>query len=1021
MLRNARARVAVWIGLGLLALGGGQGTLAEWGQTPAQGRQQPPAQNQAPPQPAGSQPAGGQTPVPPLPPPPPVNMSDDPLLRRFVWRSIGPAVMGGRVDTIAVDESNPSTFYVGYATGGIWKTTNNGTTWTPIFDEYPVSSIGDIALAPTNPQIIYVGTGEPNNRQSSSFGAGVYKSIDGGEKFQYIGLKESQTISKVIVHPKDPNTVYVAAVGHLFGANPERGVYKTTDGGKTWTNTKFIDNDTGFIDLVMHPTDPNTLFAASYQRRRQPWGFNGGGPGSGIWKTSDGGKTWTRITGNGLPTNPIIGRIGLAFSRSKPNILYAQLEVGASGGTGANVNDDGSLVPPGQGRGGRGGGGFGGGRGGEAPKPDPSRSGVWRSDDGGRTWAFRSNNNNRPMYYSKIRVDPSNPETVYTTGASAYRSLDGGRTFQSFDQIGPNGPSHSDHHALWINPRNGQHLIIGNDGGIDISYDQGATWEELSLMPLGQFYAISVDMRKPYYVCGGLQDNGSWCGPSAVRTATGSVNTDWYRIGGGDGFYTANDPRDWTIGYSESQDGNTNRYDLKTGQTRSIRPTPPSAGAAAGRGGTPDPESPTPPQPQGGRGGRGAGPGNVVPPPPPGTAFRFFWSTPFILSPHDPNTVYLGGDRLFRSETRGDTWTASPDLTRNIGRNDRPIMGVTGGAPMASKHDGAASYSNIVTIGESPAAQGVVWVGTNDGNVQVSRDGGATWKNVTDNIKGVPQETHVSRVEPSHFDAGTTYVSFDGHRTDDHKPYVFVTRDFGQTWTSIASNLPEGNVNVIKEDPKNRNLLYLGTEYAFYISLNGGREWKRFMTGLPTVRIDDILVHPRDNDLIVGTHGRGIWIIDDITPLQQMSDAVAAADAHLFSVRPATAYANDIMKANGLGADKHFRAANPQGGTAISYYLKAAATGDVKITISDTSGRVVRELDGTKDAGLNRVQWNLAPTPPAAPPGRGGGFGGRGGRGRGSSFITAPNAVDPGTYVVKLSVAGKELLTTVQVEADSLR
>ncbi len=1013
MVRSVRARVLVWLGLGVFAVTGGQGMLAG-----------PPQPEQAPP-----------------PAPRPVNESDDPVLKRFVWRSIGPAVMGGRVDDIAVDESNPSVFYVGYATGGIWKTENNGTTWRPIFDDYPVSSIGDIEIAPSNPNILYVGTGEPNNRQSSSFGAGVYKSTDAGRSFEYVGLKETQTIAKVVAHPKDPNIVYVAAAGHLFGPNPERGLYKSTDGGKTWTNIKFIDNDTGFIDLVMHPTDPNTLFAASYQRRRQPWGFNGGGPGSGIWRTNDAGRTWTRVTGNGLPENPIIGRIGLNYSRSKPNVIYAQLEVGPSGGTGAGVNPDGSLAQPGQGRGGGGGG-----RGGqEQPKPDPTRSGVWRSDDGGKSWTFRSNNNNRPMYYSKIRVDPSNPDIVYTTGASAYKSVDGGKRFTAFDSGDRGGPSHSDHHALWINPRNGRHLIIGNDGGVDISYDQGETWEELSLAPLGQFYAISADMRKPYYVCGGLQDNGSWCGPSAVRNAGGIVNTDWYRIGGGDGFYTANDPRDWTIVYSESQDGNTNRYDLRTGQTRSIRPTPsllpvtqpppaaapepaqgqtPAQGAAqvgtqGGRGqGAPAAEAAPAPQGAGGRGGRFGGPGNIVPPPPPGTTFRFFWSTPFMLSHHNPDVVYLGGDRLFKSTTRGDTWTASPDLTRNIGRNDRPIMGVAGTAPMASKHDGAASFSNIVTIGESPLVEGIVWVGTNDGNVQVSRDGGATWKNVTGNIKGVPEETHVSRVEPSHFDAGTTYVSFDGHRTDDHKPYVFVTRDFGETWTSIASNLPEGNVNVIKEDPRNRNLLYLGTEYGFFVSLSGGKEWKRFMTGLPTVRVDDVMVHPRDNDLILGTHGRSIWIIDDITPLQQMIDAVTSAETHLFDVRPAVAWVNDITRANGLGADKHFRGQNPQGGTAISYYLKAAPSGDVKITISNATGQVVRELDGTREAGLNRVQWNLAPTAPAG----GRGFGGRAGRGggRGIPFVTQ-NAVPPGTYVVKLSVGGKDLLTTVRVEADELR
>jgi photosystem II stability/assembly factor-like uncharacterized protein len=937
---------------------------------------------------------GGQDQVPGLPPP--VNQTDDPLLKRFVWRSIGPAAMGGRLDDIAVDEANPSVFYLGFATGGVWKTENNGTTWMPVFDSYPVSSIGDIEIAPSNPNVVYVGTGEPNNRQSSSFGGGVYKSIDAGRTFTYMGLKETQSIGRMVVHPKDPDVVYVAAVGHLFGPNKERGLYKTTDGGKTWTNTKFIDEDTGFVDVVMHPADPNILFAASYQRRRLPWGFNGGGPGSGIWRTDDGGRTWTRLTGNGLPNNPIIGRIGLAVSRSRPNIVYAQLEVGPSGGTGAGVNEDGSLVAPGQ----RGGGG----RGQQPAKPDPGRSGVWRSDDGGKTWAFRSNNNNRPMYYSKIRVDPTNPDIVYTTGASAYKSLDGGRTFAVMG-----GQSHSDHHALWINPRNGNHLLIGNDGGLDISYDQGETWEEISLMPLGQFYAISADMRKPYYVCGGLQDNGSWCGPSAVRNNAGGINTDWYRVGGGDGFYTANDPRDWTIGYQESQDGATNRYDLRTGQVTSIRPRGPMTdeqrrileqAQAAGRGGF---------------GGRGVSPaGNIVPPPPPGTEFRFYWSTPFILSPHNPDVVYLGGDRLFKSTDRGTTWTASADLTNSIGRNDRPIMGVDGKAPMASKHDGAASYSNIVTISESPLVEGIVWVGTNDGNVQVSRDGGSTFRNVVGNIQGVPKETHVSRVEASRHDAGTAYVTFDGHRTDDHRPYVFVTRDYGGAWTSLSSNLPDGNVNVIREDPKNPNLLYLGTEYAFYVSLDRGREWKRFMNGLPTVRIDDILVHPRDNDLIVGTHGRSIWIVDDISPLQQLSEAVTAGDVHLFDVRPATAWVADIQRADGLGAAKHFRAQNPPGGTAISYYLKTPPDGDVKLTISDLNGRTIRELDGTKETGINRVQWNLAPT--ATPGARGGG---RGRGGRGNQFIV-PNAVEPGTYVVRLAIGGRELMKTVTVEADRL-
>jgi photosystem II stability/assembly factor-like uncharacterized protein len=969
---------------------------------------------------------GSQSAVPSLPA---INQSDDPLLKRFLWRSIGPVAMGGRIDDVAVLESNPSTFYVGYATGGIWKTENNGTTFTPIFDEYPVSSIGDIAIAPSDPNIIYVGTGEPNNRQSSSFGGGVYRSTDAGKSFTFIGLRETQTISKIAIHPKDPNNVLVAAAGHLFGPNPERGIYKTTDGGKTWLHVKSIDHDTGFIDMVMHPTDPNIIWAASYQRRRQPWGFNGGGPGSGIWRSGDGGRTWTKVTGNGLPDNPIIGRIGLDISRSKPNVIMAQIEVGPSGGTGAGVNEDGSLVQPGQGRGG--------GRGGQERPPDPKRSGVWRSEDGGKNWRFMSNNNNRPMYYSKIRVDPGNDQIVYTLGAGASKSTDGGKTFAPMG-----GQSHSDHHALWINPRNGNHLIIGNDGGLDISYDQGETWEEVSTMPTGQFYALSVDMRKPYYVCGGLQDNGSWCGPSAVRSNAGGMITDWYRIGGGDGFYTANDSSDWTVGYSESQDGNTNRYNLRDGETESIRPRgPAAAGRGGGRGSTePAPTSQTQQAQQaqpaaqqpltaatpvgGGRGG--ASPlGNVFPAPPPGTTYRFYWSTPFILSPHDPRTVYLGAERLFRSNNRGETWSASEDLTNNIGRNDRPVMGVPGTAPMASKHDGAASYSNIVTISESPAARGVIWVGTNDGNVQVSRDGGATFTNVVGNVNGVPKETHVSRVEASHFDPDTAYVTFDGHRTDDHTPYVFKTTDLGKTWTSISGNLPEGNVNVIREDPKNRSLLYLGTEYAFYVSLDGGKQWKRFMNGLPTVRIDDILVHPRENDLIVGTHGRSIWIIDDITPLQQLTDAVTSSDVHLFDVRPATRWVEDTMLNRGLGAAKHFRAPNPPAGTAISYFLKSAAApssngNPVHITISDIRGNVVRELTGTNEPGINRVQWNLSPNPPpGGGQGRGGrGFGGRGGRG--NQFVNG-SAVEPGTYLVKLSAGGKDLTTTVVVEPDHLR
>jgi photosystem II stability/assembly factor-like uncharacterized protein len=1014
----------------------------------------------------------------------PVHASDDPILKNFTWRSIGPANMGGRIDDIAVVETAPSTYYVGFATGGLWKTVNNGTTFTPLFDEQPVTSIGDIAIAPSNPDVIYVGTGEANNRQSASFGAGVYKSVDAGKSWKYMGLKETQTIARIVVSPKDPNVAYVAALGHLFGPNKERGLYKTTDGGATWTNTKFIDENTGFTDVVIDPSNPNTLYAASYQRRRVPWGFNGGGPGSGIWKTVDAGKTWTKFAGNGLPTNPIIGRIGLDVARSHPQTIYASIEVGASGGTGAGVNDDGTLVDPNAGRGGGGGGfGGGGGRGNQPPPPDPNKSGIWRTDDAGKTWTFLSNSMDRPMYYSQIRVDPTNPDIAYQGGAPFFKTVDGGKTWRQVQ-----GLAHSDHHAIWIDPKDHNHLMVGNDGGLDVSYDQAETWEFVNnIGGVGQFYKVSADMRKPYYVCGGLQDNGSFCGPSAVRSGNGILNSDWFRVGGGDGFYTANDSSDWHILYSESQDGATSRLDLGRGTTVSIRPR----GPGAGRGGFQAPaggESVDPTILAQFGFGPGAASGNIVPPPPAGTAFRFYWNTPFELSPHNPSAIYLGGDRLFKSMDRGNTWVISPDLTKNIGRNDRPIMGVDGKAPMASKHDGAASYSNVVTVSESPVVPGIVWAGTNDGNLQVSRDGGLTWKNVVDKVPGVPKETHVSRVAASPFDEGGAYVTFDGHRTDDHNPYVFVTKDFGETWTSLKANLPMGNVNVITADPRNRNLLFLGTEYALYVSLNGGREWKPFMQGLPTVRIDDIIIHPREHDLIAGTHGRSIWIIDDISALEQWTDQTTQGDAFLFDVRPATAWINDIQRQVTVGGEKHFRGQNPEPGSAISYWLKNPAS-SVQIAITDISGNTVRTIEGTKNAGLNRVQWNLqrgvaapantgraeqaaetapamqppAQNPPANPPatgqqgagredrpaqtaqgtppggrgGRGGGRGaqggaaasgapgaqrgggGGGGRGRGG-FGGAP--VAPGAYLIKVTVDQKVIgVKTITVEPDSLQ
>ncbi|MBI1873190.1 MAG: hypothetical protein HYS05_04775 [Acidobacteria bacterium] len=809
-----------------------------------------------------------------------------------------------------------------------------------------------------------------------------------------MGLKETQTIGRIVIDPKDPTIVYVAALGHLFGPNGDRGIFKTIDGGKTWAKVKFVDEHTGFTDIVMDSLDSRTLYAASYQRRRAAWGMNGGGQGSGIWKTVDAGKTWTRLEGNGLPEGQL-GRIGIDVCRAKPAVIYAQIEVEKRGGGGGEPPPE--AAPAGQPP--------------QAPAPpDPKRSGIWRSDDKGKTWRITSNNNNRPMYYSQVRCDPTNDQIVYTLGGPFHKSTDAGKTFAVVEGLG-----HGDHHALWIDPKNSQHLLVGNDGGLDVSYDQAATWEDINTMAVGQFYGIAVDMRKPYFVCGGLQDNGSSCGPSQTRNPGPIINPDWYRINSGDGMYAAIDPTDYTTVYTESQDGNITRLDLRTGVGVSIRPR-------------------ARPQPgQGGRGGGGQQPAtaNIVPEPPAGQQYRFNWTMPIHLSPHNPRTIYVGGNRLFKSVDRGDTWTATPDLTRQIDRNTLSIMDVRGDMPMHSKHDGTSSYSNITTIAESPALPGVLWIGTDDGYVQLSRDGGATWNNVTHRIADAPERGKVSRVEPSHGEAGTCYVSFDNHRFDDLKPYLYVTRDFGATFQSLAGNLAAaGNVNVIREDPRNPNLLYVGTEFGLYISLDRGAQWKRFSTGLPTVRIDDVLVHPRDNDLVVGTHGRSIWVLDDITPLQQWGspmlrrettsqqggtgNGTAPPDIELFDIRAGTEWHTDIALNRPAYAAKHFRGENPGPGTYIHYYLRAPVSGDVRITVSDINGRVVRTLAGTNDAGINRVRWDLRENAP--PQGRGG-HGGGGGGGAAGGGPDGPAAA-PGTYLVKLSAGGKELTKTVTVERD---
>ena len=855
----------------------------------------------------------------------------------------------------------------------MWKTSNAGTTWAPIFDKEEVSTIGDVALAPSDPSIVWVGTGEANNRQSSSWGNGVYRSTDGGATWKHMGLRETHHISRVLVHPANPSVVYVASVGRLWGPNRERGVFKTTDGGETWIQVLFVDEDTGVIDMAMAPGSPDTLLAAAYQRRRTVFGFAGSGPGGGIYKTTDGGANWRKLV-KGLPWDP---------APPRPR----QSQGGASPGMTAAL---GTTPPPA-----------------EAPAPRPAadpnvrqeigriglnfyrgnadiayalvehaNGGIFRSDDRGETWQKMSVTNPRPMSYSKVHVDPNNDQRVWVLGAPLYYSEDGGRTFHAdFAQR-----IHSDHHALWIDPANSNHMVMGSDGGISTSWDRGRTWEFVDNLAIGQFYEIGVDMQQPYRICGGLQDNNTWCGPSASTNPRGIANSDWFTIGGGDGFYAQPDPTDPNTVYAESQDGNVLRRDLRTGESRSIRPQP-----AEG-------EAP----------------------------YRFQWNSPIVVSAHDPKTIYYAGNFVFRSTDRGDTWTKiSPDLTTSADRNAQSIFGRAADRQTRSRHDGVRHWPAVTTLSESPLSAAVLWAGTDDGMLQVTRDGGKTWKNVVERVTGVPKSTYVSRVVASRHQEGTAYAAFDGHRSNDFGIYVYATADYGETWRKVTTGLPDNNgiVNVIREHPKKADLLFAGGEYGAFVSVNRGATWVPLKLNLPTVPVDDILVHPRDNDLILGTHGRSIWVLDDITPLVELDDAVMADDLHAFSTRPAIQYRP--WSNGGSTGDSRFFGANPPSGAIVHYYLKTKPADDeqVRIVVQDKSGKTVRTMtDGTRLAGVNRVVWDTRVDPPVppAPPGTGGGGGG-GGFGM---FGGGGARVDPGDYTVKISVGSREATTTVRVQED---
>jgi photosystem II stability/assembly factor-like uncharacterized protein len=873
--------------------------------------------------------------------------------------------MGGRIDDFAVVESNPNIVYVGTASGGVWKTTNNGTTWEAVFDKEGVSTIGDIAIAPSDPAVVWVGSGEPNNRQSSSWGDGIYKSLDAGKTWQKMGLAATHHIGRIVIHPKNPEVVYAAALGHLWGPNAERGVYKTTDGGKTWNQVLKINDDTGVSDIAMDPESPDTLYAAAYERRRTPFGFNGGGPGSAIYKTTDGGATWRKLT-KGLPyeNGGDTGRIGLDIYRKDSNVVYAILQ--------------------------------------------HEKGGTYRSEDKGETWKKMGDTNPRPSYYSQIRIDPNNDLRIWELGAQMFYSEDGGKTFSTQRIKG----IHGDFHAMWIDPADSNHVITGCDGGVHWSYDNGRTWDFINTIAIGQYYEVGLDNEKPYQICGGLQDNGSWCGPSMSLARDGITNEDWTLMPGGDGFYAEIDNVEPWIVYTESQDGHISRRDAHTGQQREIMPQ-----AKAGE-----------------------------------PHYRFQWNSPMAVSVHDHKTIYYGGNYLFKSTDRGDSWTRlGGDLTTGVDRNKLQIFGKVPDKNTLSRHDGVEEFPTITTLSESPLKADVLWVGTDDGNVQVTRDGGKNWKNVAPRVPGVPKGTYVSRVVASKYGEGTAYVTFDGHRSDDYSVYIFLTTDYGESWKAIRNGIPDsaGTVHVVREHPRNANLLFAGTEFGLLVSWDRGGNWTALKNNLPTVPVDDIELQAEQNDLVLATHGRSIWIFDDIAPIEKFDAGVANSDLTFFSPRPATLW--DLRQRRWSAGQKMFTAKNPPYGAILNYYLKealppeapktakdekdkdkekekkeTAATdqeakteeaakkeGKAKISVYDKDGKLVRELDGPGKAGVNRTNWDLRWNSPAVPTpeqveaaAAGFDFGPRG------------PLVEHGEYTIKIKAGSKEATQKVVVEDD---
>jgi photosystem II stability/assembly factor-like uncharacterized protein len=861
------------------------------------------------------------------------DLSEDKPFKGMRYRPIGP-FRGGRSLTAAGIPGDPSTYYFGATGGGVWKSTDGALTWTSIFDKEGTSSIGSLAVAPSDPNVVYVGTGEACVRGNISHGDGVYKSLDGGKTWKNIGLRDSRAIGRLIVHPRNPDIVFVAALGHPFGPNSERGVFRTTDGGKNWEKVLYKDENTGAVDITFDPRNPNILFASLWEVRRTPWSLTSGGPGSGLYRSNDGGTTWKRLEKHGLPDGPY-GRIGVAVAANSTRV-YALMEA--------------------------------------------HEGGIYRSDDDGETWQLVNNSRSfqqRAWYYMHIIADPQDENTVYVLNVDFYRSTDAGRTFNRIKV------PHGDNHGLWIDPTNPRRMIASNDGGATVTTDGGQTWSRQDNQPTAQFYHVITDNRTPYYVYGAQQDNSTIA--IASRSDKAMIDrADWYAVGGGEAGYIAPYPADPNIVYAGDYEGVITRFDKRTGQVKNIGVQPVLSD--------------------------GSGAASIE--------HRFQWTAPILISPHDPNVLYHAGETLFRTSDGGMHWEAiSPDLTRN----DKTKQQISGG-PINKDDTGTEYYDTIFAVAESPVVKGLIWAGTDDGLIHFTRDGGKSWSNVTP--KDLPEWSRVSLIEASPHDPGTAYVAVDRHQLDDMHPYIYRTTDYGRTWTKLVRGIPENTfVRAVREDPKRKGLLYAGTETGVYVSFNDGAEWQALRLNLPTVPVHDLVVH--DNDLVLATHGRSFWILDDVSPLREFNDEIAKSDVHLYT--PSTAVRLHAVE----DAPKPVLAGqNPPPGAVIYYYLKDKPAKELKIELLDSAGSVIRSYSSNRfeplkepldpedkkpekqikpEAGLNRFVWDLRYEDAARVPDYYLFEYGDGGRG--------PFAL-PGKYTVRLTVDGKSQTAPLELKLD---